>query len=74
MRYPSREIVERLRAEYPKGCRVELVRMDDPQAPLPGTCGTVQHVDDIGSIHVRWDSERGLAVAYGADECRRIDG
>ena len=45
----SRETVERLRKEYPVGCRVELVRMDDPQAPAIGTKGTVRGVDDIGS-------------------------
>ena len=69
----SRETVERLRKEYPVGCRVELVRMDDPQAPAIGTKGTVRGVDDIGSIMVAWDNGCGLAVAYGEDICRRID-
>lgn len=47
--FPSRELVESLRKRYPVGCRVELVRMDDPQAPPVGTKGTVRGVDDIGS-------------------------
>lgn len=68
-----RETVERLRWEYPVGCRVELVQMDDVQAPLIGTKGTVRGVDDIGSIMVRWDNGCGLSVAYGEDMCRRID-
>ncbi len=34
MKFPSREIVERIRREYPAGTRVELVRMDDVQARL----------------------------------------
>ncbi len=42
MKFPSREIVERILREYPAGTRVELVRMDDAQAPLVGTKGTVQ--------------------------------
>lgn len=29
MKFPSREIVERIRKEYPAGTRVELVQMDD---------------------------------------------
>ena len=29
MNFPNREIVERVRREYPAGTRVELVRMDD---------------------------------------------
>ena len=37
MRFPSKETVERIRKEYPVGSRVELVRMDDPQAPPVGT-------------------------------------
>ena len=69
----SRETVERLRREYPVGCRVELVRMDDTQAPPIGTKGTVRGVDDIGSIMVSWDNGCGLSVAYGEDRCRRID-
>jgi len=31
MRLPSKEIVERIRRQYPVGCRVELLRMDDVQ-------------------------------------------
>ena len=68
-----RETVERLRWEYPVGCRVELVQMDDVQAPPIGTKGTVRGVDDIGSIMVRWDNGCGLSVAYGEDMSRRID-
>ena len=37
MRFPSREIVEQVRKEYPVGTRVELVQMDDFQAPPIGT-------------------------------------
>ena len=38
---PSREQVEALRKEYPAGTRIELLEMDDPQAPPIGTQGTV---------------------------------
>ena len=68
-----REVVERLKKQYPAGCRVELLRMDDIQAPPVGTKGTVISVDDIGSIMVRWDNGSGLSVAYGEDSCRRCD-
>ena len=56
MRFPSKEVVERIRKEFPSGTRVELLRMDDPQAPPIGTQGTVLGVDDIGSIMVAWDN------------------
>ena len=67
------EQLQRLRENYPKGARVELVQMDDFQAPPIGTQGTVIGVDDIGSIMVRWDNGSGLSVAWGVDSCRRID-
>lgn len=70
--FPSRELVESLRKRYPVGCRVELVRMDDPQAPPVGTKGTVRGVDDIGSIMVAWDNGCGLSVAYGEDTCKVV--
>ena len=56
MKFPSREIVESIRREYPAGTRVELVQMDDVQAPPAGTKGTVKGVDDTGSLLMRWDN------------------
>lgn len=73
MRFPSKEVVERIRSEYPVGTRVELVRMDDPQAPPVGTKGTVLGVDDIGSIMVARDNGCGLSVAFGEDLCRKVE-
>lgn len=72
MRVIRREVLNALREQYPKGTRVELVQMDDPQAPPIGTQGTVRGVDDMGSIMVRWDNGSGLSVAYGEDVCRRV--
>ena len=70
--FPSRETVERIRAEYPIGTRVELMKMDDVQAPPIGTEGTVTGVDDIGSVMVAWDNGSSLHVVYGEDFCRKI--
>lgn len=72
MRFPNKETVERIRKEYPVGTRVELVQMDDPQAPPIGTKGTVYGVDDIGNIMVDWDNSCGPSVAYGVDICRKL--
>ena len=72
MRFPKRETIERLRKQYAVGCRVELIQMDDFQAPPIGTKGTVTGVDDIGSIMVDWDNGSSLSVAFGEDHCRRI--
>ena len=72
MRVISREALQALRERFPRGTRVELVQMDDPQAPPIGTRGTVIGVDDIGSIMVRWDNGSGLNVVYGEDICRKV--
>ena len=67
-------ILEQLRIIYTPGTRVVLVKMNDPYTKLvPGTKGTVIGVDDIGTIHVNWDSGSSLGVAYGEDSCRRIE-
>ena len=72
MRAMTPEILASLRERFPQGARVELVRMDDLQAPPIGTLGTVFGVDDSGSIMVRWDTGSGLHVIYGEDECRKV--
>lgn len=46
------KLVKETKVNFPKGSRVRLVYMDDPQAPKSGTLGTVKGVDDIGSILV----------------------
>ena len=69
---PSRETIQALRDRYKPGTRVELLRMDDMQAPPIGTRGTVTGVDDIGSIMVNWDNGSGLSVAYGEDLCKVV--
>lgn len=73
MRMISKDALQALRERFPRGTRVELVQMDDPQASPVGTKGTVIGVDDIGSIMVRWDNGSGLNLAYGEDICRRCD-
>ena len=72
MKFPSRQQVEMVRKQYPAGTRVELVQMDDAQAPPVGTAGTVTGVDDTGSILVDWDNGSGLNVVYGEDIVRKI--
>ena len=71
--FPSKETVERLRQDYPAGCRVALDRMDDPYTPLPiGGQGVCRGVDDAGNILVSWDCGSSLSVAYGEERCHRI--
>ena len=52
--------------------RVELVSMDDVQAPPVGTKGTILGVDDTGSIMVAWDNGSSLNVIFQVDRIRLI--
>lgn len=61
------ERVERIKKQYPPGTKVQLVSMDDGQAPPPGAIGVVTNVDDIGTIHVRWASGGSLGLIEGKD-------
>ena len=73
MNFPRREIVDRIKKEYPEGTRVELVSMNDPYRNIPaGTKGTVIGVDDTGTIHCSWDNNGCLGIVYGEDSCRKI--
>ena len=66
--------IEELKEEYPEGSRVELVHMDDPYSRLePGSQGTVRFVDDMGTIHVSWDSGSSLGLVYGEDSFKKIN-
>lgn len=72
MKPMNENTLKRLRDEYSQGIRVELVQMDDPQAPPAGTMGTVTGVDDTGSILVNWGTGSSLNVLYGIDEIKRL--
>lgn len=66
------QIAATTRLNYPPGTRLELISMDDPQPIPPGSRGTVDHVDDMGTIHMRWDSGRSLGVVPGEDSFRKL--
>ncbi|MCD7751545.1 MAG: DUF4314 domain-containing protein [Lachnospiraceae bacterium] len=70
--FPSREQVEALRQSYPVGCRIELLGMDDRQAPPIGTQGTVMGVDDAGQIMMAWDTGSSLSLLPDVDRFQKV--
>ena len=70
MRVISKVALEGLRRRYKPGTRVELLQMDDVQAPPIGTKGTVLGVDDVGSIMVAWDT--GLTNMFDTNMVQRL--
>lgn len=66
--WPTHEQVERIKALYPAGTRIRLNHMSDPWSPVPeGMEGTVDMVDDIGQLHMKWDNGRTLPLVPGED-------
>ena len=70
----SDAMLQKLKRDYPAGTRVKLMHMDDPYSRLkPGDEGSVIGVDDIGTIHVKWDSGSTLGVVFGEDRGKKLD-
>ena len=72
MHFPSKEQIAALRERYPRGTRVELLAMDDPQAPPTGTMGEVIGVDDAGQLLVQWETGSSLSLIPGVDSFRIV--
>ena len=61
-----REKIEYLKRQYPPGTRIQLHHMGDDPNPIPeGMTGTVDLVDDIGTIHCTFDNGRALGLIPG---------
>ena len=64
----NRNQVDRIKKMYPTGTRIELLSTMDDMYPIgKGTQGTVKVVDDIGTIHMKWDNGSGLGLIPGED-------
>jgi len=69
----ERRFAQRMKNNYPAGTRIELIQMgDDPNPIESGTRGTVQNVDDIGTIHCSFDNGRLLGLIPGEDSFRKL--
>lgn len=73
--FPTREEVERVKKMFPIGSRVRLIHMDDPYSTLsPGDTGSITHIDDIATVHVKWDCGSSLGLVYGEDSFEILKG
>ncbi len=69
----ERRFVQRMKDNYPPGTRIMLLQMgDDPRPIEPNTKGTVQTIDDIGTLHCAFDNGRQLGIVPGEDSFRKL--
>ena len=69
----QRNRAEYLKKAYPSGTRIVLNSMsDDPRPIQSGMRGTVEAVDDIGTVHCKFDSGRSLGLIEGEDDFRAL--
>ena len=64
--------VELLIQRYPEGTRICLEQMEDLCPVESGTCGTVEFVDDAGTLHCKFDNGRTLGVIPNVDQFHKI--
>ena len=55
-------------AKYPVGTRVKLISMFDSFAVEAGTTGSIDYIDDAGTLHMKWDDGRTLGLILGIDQ------
>lgn len=73
MKFPNKEYIEQLRKNYPIGTKIQLISMRDEKYPvLPGTIGEVTHIDDVGSIHMKWENGSSLAIIPEVDSFKVV--
>lgn len=66
-------LAERHRKNYPPGTRIQLLHMNDPYSPVePGTRGTVELIDSMAQIHMKWDNGRSLPLNSDEDSFRTL--
>ena len=64
---------ERYKQSYPPGTRILLLSMGQDIHPVSdNTRGTVLVVDDIGTLHCRFDNGRSLGIVPGEDSFRKL--
>ena len=68
------QVLQKIREQYPIGCTIELIEMDDPYRNMPkGLRGKVTFVDDDGTVFADWQNGSTLGALFAVDKIRRID-
>ncbi len=68
----TQEEINYIREKYKQGTKIELIKMYDFQSVPPKTRGVVEFVDDLGTIHIKWQNGSTLGLVLGTDEFKII--
>lgn len=69
----NRKKIDMIKKRYPEGTRICLDSMENDPNPIPpGTKGTVQFVDDCGSVFCKFDNGRSFGMIPGEDSFHKI--
>ena len=69
----NRRKIKSMKERYPKGTRICLDTMENDPYPIPpGTKGTVEFVDDMGTVFCKFDNGRSLGMIPGEDSFHKI--
>ncbi|MBE6046668.1 MAG: DUF4314 domain-containing protein [Clostridiales bacterium] len=70
----TRHEVEMIKERFQPGMRILLHEMKGEPRMYDGLEGTIESVDDIGQIHVRWDMrlDLGFAIQFQANLMRYL--
>lgn len=61
--------IKEIKEKYISGVRIKLLKTIDDERPIEaGTIGKVDHVDDMGTIHMIWDNGRTLGLIPNEDK------
>lgn len=66
---PVKLDVAEIKNKYKAGMKIRLIKMYDYIAPIsPLTTGFIEHIDDIGTLHILWEDGKRLGLIPGVDE------
>ena len=60
-------------SEELSGKRIKCISMNDPHPVESGEVGTVDLVDDMGTIHVNWDNGRTIGLVPEEDKYEIVE-
>lgn len=60
--------VDLIKQQYTPGTKIRLIHMAGEPQMKPGIIGQVDKVDDIGQIHMHWETGSSLALNIDVDK------